>query len=263
MTADALFLFLVTGMGAGIVGGLLGLGGGIVLIPVLRFGLDFPAALAAGTTIVAVLFTTLGGAIRHHRNGHIDWVSIGPVIGAGALATLLFSLLFPAIAARESWLDLGIGLVLCAVALRMILESLPAVRSISSSMTVKAGPGNLPQKVAIGAAAGVLPGLLGIGAGAILVPAFRLLLRWPIKVAMGSSLACFAVNALVSSILKGTQGYVDLSTALPAGLGAFLGANLGAALNRRFPSRLLQLLFGAVFTYVALKFVLISFGIRI
>jgi len=80
----------------------------------------------------------------------------------------------------------------------MILGSLPKARSFGSSMTVEPGPGHLPQKLAIGAAAGVLPGLLGIGAGAILVPAFRLLLRWPIKVAMGSSLACFAVNALVS-----------------------------------------------------------------
>ncbi len=263
MTASDIFLVLVTGMGAGLVGGLLGLGGGIVLIPVLRLGLDFPAGLAAGTTIVAVFFTTLGGAIRHHKNGHIDWVSIGPVIGAGALATLLFSLLFPALATRESWLDLGIGLVLCGVALRMILGSLPGARSFGFSMTVEPGPGHLPQKLAIGAAAGVLPGLLGIGAGAILVPAFRLLLRWPIRVAMGSSLACFAVNALISSALKGTQGYVDLPTALPAGLGAFLGATLGATLNRRFPSRLLQLLFGAVFSYVALKFVLVSFGVRI
>ena len=263
MTAASLFLFLITGIAAGLVGGLLGLGGGIVLMPMFRFGLDFPAPLAAGTTVVAVLFTTLGGAIRHHRNGHISWGSIGPVIGAGALATLLFSLLFPLLAARASWLDLGIGLVLCGVALRMILESLPAARSFSSSMTLKPGPGHLPQKVAIGAAAGVLPGLLGIGGGAILVPAFRLLLRWPIKVAMGSSLACFAVNAFVSSIFKGTQGFVDFPTALPAGLGAFLGANLGAELNRRFPSRLLQFLFGAVFTYVALKFVLVSFGIRI
>jgi len=263
MTAAALFLFLVTGIAAGILGGLLGLGGGIVLMPVFRFGLDFPAPLAAGTTVVAVFFTTLGGAIRHHRNGHIDWRSIGPVIVAGALATLLFSLLFPVLAVRASWLDLGIGLVLCGVALRMILESLPKAPSISSSTTLEPGPGDLPRKVAIGAAAGVLPGLLGIGGGAILVPAFRLLLRWPIKVAMGSSLACFAVNAFVSSTFKGAQGYVDFTAAIPAGLGAFLGANLGGVLNRRFPSRLLQILFGAVFTYVALKFVLVSFGIRI
>lgn len=263
MTVTTLLFFLITGMVAGTVGGLLGLGGGIVLMPVLRFGLSFPAPLAAGTTIVAVFFTTFGGALRHHKNGHIVWRSIGPVIGSGALVTLLFSLLFPALATRADWLDLGIGLVLCSVGLRMILESRPGPHSTSSPVFVEPGPGLLPQKVVIGAAAGVLPGLIGIGAGAILVPAFRLLLRWPIKMAMGSSLACFAVNALVSSILKGTQGYVDFPTALPAGLGAFLGAGLGGKLNLRFPARQLQGVFGVVFTYIALKFVLVSFGIRI
>jgi len=111
--------------------------------------------------------------------------------------------------------------------------------------------------------AGALPGLLGIGAGAVLVPAFRLLLRWPIKTAMAASLACFAVNAGVSAMLKATQGYVDLAIALPASFGTFVGAILGATLNRRLPSRFLQLLFGIVFAYIAFKFVLVFFGLRI
>jgi uncharacterized membrane protein YfcA len=145
----------------------------------------------------------------------------------------------------------------------MIAESLPGVRSFDSSEWVSPGPGQRFRKAAIGAAAGGLPGLLGIGGGAILVPAFRLSLRWPIKAAIGSSLACFAVCASVSSVLKAAQGYVDPSIALPAALGAFLGGNLGGALNRRLRSRFLQLLFGTVFTYVALKFVLTFFGIRI
>jgi hypothetical protein len=160
-------------------------------------------------------------------------------------------------------ISLAIGLVLGAVALRMIAESVPGFRSFDSSESVRPEPGQNLRKMVIGAAAGGLPGLLGIGGGAILVPAFRLSLRWPIKAAIGSSLACFAINASVSSVLKGAQGYVDLATALPAALGAFLGGNLGGALSRRFRSRFLQLLFGAVFTYVALKFVLIFFGIRI
>jgi uncharacterized membrane protein YfcA len=263
LTTATLLLFLATGLAAGIVGGLLGLGGGIVLIPALRFGAGLSPSLAAGTTIVAVFFTTLGGTIRHHRNDHIQWAPIAPIIATGALATLLFSLLFPMLAQEERWLDLGVGLVFAMVALRMVLEGLAGARLFRSRNTVPPGPGSLPSKLGIGTVAGVLPGLLGIGTGAVLVPAFRLLLHWPIKVAMGSSLACFAVNALISSVLKGTQGYVDLSIALPASLGTFLGAILGAALNRRFPSRLLHLLFGFVFVYVSLKFILAFFGTRI
>ena len=234
-----------------------------MLFPVLRFGIGLSPSFAAGTTIVAVFFTTLGGSVRHHRYHHIPWASITPIIATGALATLLFSLLFPLLAREERWLDLGIGLVFSMVAVRMILEGLDGERLFRSQGEVAPGPGRLPYKLGIGAVAGVFPGLLGIGTGAILVPAFRLLLRWPIKVAMGSSLACFAVNAFISSALKVAQGYVDLSVALPASLGTFLGATFGAALNKRFRPRSLHLLFGVVFVYVALKFVLAFFGIRI
>jgi uncharacterized membrane protein YfcA len=234
-----------------------------VLIPALRFGLGLEPSLAAGTTVVAVFFTTLGGTIRHHRSGHIDWRSIAPVIASGIVASLLFSLLFPAVARREGWLDLGIGLVFTLVALRMIAEGVAGPRLAAFHATVAPGPGKLARKATIGVSAGALPGLLGIGAGAILVPAFRFLLRWPIKTAMGSSLACFAVNAGVSAVFKATQGYVDPAVALPASCGTFFGAIVGAALNRRFPSQLLQFVFGLVFTYIALKFVLAFSGLHV
>ena len=263
MILDVVVLYLFTGLAAGFVGGLLGLGGGIVLVPVLRFGLDFDPAMAAGTTVVAVFFTTLGGTLRHQRHRTIPWRSLVPVMLAGALAALLFSLFFTTLARRPGWLDLGMGVVFSLVATRMIGESLfEAGRAVGEEETPRAGERSV-QKVSIGVAAGALPGLLGIGAGSVLVPAFRLLLRWPIKVAMGSSLACFSVNALISSTLKWGQGYVDPGVALPAALGAFLGATVGAAVNRRFPSRALELLFGAVFLYVASKFILAYFGVRI
>jgi uncharacterized membrane protein YfcA len=90
----------------------------------------------------------------------------------------------------------------------------------------------------------------------ILVPAFTYVLSAPIKVAMASSLTCFSVNALVSSVFKYAQGFIDLSVALPVSLGTLLGANLGAQLNKGFPSRGLRLAFGLVFSYVSLKFIL-------
>ena len=160
-------------------------------------------------------------------------------------------------------MDLGVGLVFSAVAIRMILEGLGRCGRKNAGEVHPTVGGYLLRKGSIGTASGVLPALLGIGTGAVLVPAFRVLLRWPIKVAMGSSLACFAANALVSSILKGAQGFVEPSIALPASLGTFLGAILGAALNKRFSSDLLHLLFGAVFAYVSLKFLLASFGVHI
>jgi uncharacterized membrane protein YfcA len=116
--------------------------------------------------------------------------------------------------------------------------------------------GPLPAKLGIGAAAGVLPGLLGIGTGGILVPAFAFLLEAPIKAAIGASLVCFCLNALISAAFKLGQGYIDLGLALPACVGTLVGANLGALLNGRCSSAALKLVFGLVFAYVSLKFIL-------
>ena len=257
--ADALGI-LVIGLAAGTLGGLLGIGGGIVLMPFLRFCVDLPPAHAAGTCIVAVFCTTLSGSYRHYKLGHVEIRSILPVIIAGVVATAAFSFAFLWMAKRGHWLDLGIGLVFSLISVRMIGEGL---FEISGRTTQPAGTGLLRgllvPRLAIGTAGGVLPGLLGIGTGGIMVPAFALILKAPIKTAIGCSLTCFCANALVSSVFKCSQGFVDLAVAGPACVGTLVGAYIGATLNRKAPSAGLKIMFGAVFAYVSLKFIL-SFG---
>jgi len=89
-------LTIITGGGilAGVLGGLLGIGGGIVLMPILRFFVSLSPAVAAGTCIMAVFFTTLGGCFRHQKLGHVNIRSILPIIIAGGVSTILFSLFF-------------------------------------------------------------------------------------------------------------------------------------------------------------------------
>jgi uncharacterized membrane protein YfcA len=247
---------LGAGLLAGVLGGTLGLGGGVVLMPLLRFGVQLPPAHAVGTCALAVFFTTLGGSYRYYRLGRIPFRASAPVIVAGAVAAVIGSSLFTRLAADDRWLDLAIGVVFAWIALRMLLEGafkLPYRRRAETpDATLR---GSLPAKVGIGAAAGILPGLLGIGAGGILVPAFTYLLRAPIKTAMAASLVCFCLNAFISSAFKLTGGFIDFELALPACLGTLFGANLGAALNGRLPSRVLKLGFGLVFGYVAWQFI--------
>jgi uncharacterized membrane protein YfcA len=255
------------GLLAGAVGGLLGLGGGIVLMPFLRFVMGLSPAYAAGTCILAVFFTTLGGSYRHYRLGHVRIRSFIAVIPAGLVCTVVFSLVFQYLATREKWLDLGLGLFFLLVSARMILESTVETNRIAGIGTERVSfldhaRAKLLQKVAIGAAGGALPGLLGIGTGIVLVPSFSYILGAPIKVAMGSSLTCFCANAFVSSSMKLAQGFIDLGLALPICIGTFLGANLGAALNNRFSSRMVGLLFGLVFSYVSIKFILAFFEVQ-
>jgi uncharacterized membrane protein YfcA len=229
-------------------------------MPILRFVVGLTPARAAGTCVLAVFFTTLGGSYRHFKLGNLNFKFIVPVIVSGAVATAVFSLIFLSVASRERWLDLGIGLVLSLISVRMILEGIPGlVAPRRESRAAEALSDSLPRKVLIGGSAGVLPGLLGIGTGVILVPAFTYLLSMPIKAAVASSLTSFCANAFVSSSFKLAQGFVDLSVALPLCAGTLVGSNVGAVLNRRFSSAAVRVFFGLLFSYVSARFILSFF----
>jgi uncharacterized membrane protein YfcA len=244
------------GLLAGTLGGLLGIGGGVVLMPMLRFIVGLSPAHAAGTCILAVFFATLGGTRRHYKQGNISIRSIYPIMISGAVATVVFSIFFLYLSTRERWLDLGIGIVFSLISLRMIAEGIFDHSRKTDRQTDVVMRDSPVQKIAIGSTAGALPGLLGIGTGVILVPAFTYLLAAPIKIAMASSLACFSVNAFISSVFKWFQGFISLEVALPICLGTFIGASFGARLNKSFSSGILRLAFGLLFTYVSLKFIL-------
>jgi uncharacterized membrane protein YfcA len=252
------------GLVAGTLGGLLGIGGGVVLMPLLRFSVGLTAARAAGTCILAVFFTTLGGSYRHFKLGHLNIKSIIPVIIAGAVTTAVFSLAFLSLASRGRYLDLGIGLVLSLISIRMIAEEIPGLVP-SRGEQHEGGQTRRPlwKKMLIGASGGILPGLLGIGTGVILIPAFTYILSMPIKTAVAASLTSFCANALVSSSFKLAQGFIDIHVALPICVGTLLGSNLGALLNRHFQSGIVKLFFGLVFSYVSLKFILSFFRVQI
>lgn len=256
-----MFLLLVFGgIMAGMLGGLLGIGGGILVMPILRFIVGLEPAYAAGTCVVAVFFTTLGGSLKHLRLGHIDFRSILPVIIAGLVSCLIFSMVFVYFTQKDVWLDAATGVIFSFVALRMLWEGIADyLHKISEPNPGTGIYGSMLAKISIGGVAGVFPGLLGIGPGAVLVPAFSFALNAPIKIAIGLSLACFSLNALVSSALKLSQGFVQINTLIPLCIGTLIGSRFGATLNGRFSSPFLKVLFGMVFVYVACKY-LIVFG---
>jgi len=224
-------------------------------MPVLRFLLGLTPAVSAGTCIVAVFFTSLGGSYRHFRLGHVNMRSLLPVITAGAISTLIFSLVFLFLTRREKWLDLGTGMVFSLISLRMVIEGVGDFRrKKGKEIAGNEIKGSFLEKSLIGGISGILPGLLGIGTGAILVPAFSFILEAPIKIAIGSSLTCFSVNAFLSSLMKVFQGFVNFSILLPICLGSLVGSNFGAMLNKRFPSPILKLLFGLAFSYVSYQY---------
>ncbi len=249
------------GFAGGALGGLLGIGGGILIMPLLRFVIGLEPAQAVGTCMIAVFFTTLGGSLKHFSLGHIHLRSLVPIIIAGVISTLIFSIFFIYISDKSSWLDAAMGAVFLLVALRMLWEGASEyLKKVPDRKNNGSIQGTMMSKVMIGAAAGILPGMLGIGTGAVLVPSFAFALGAPIKVAIGSSLACFSLNAFVSSIFKMIQGFVQFEILLPLCVCTFLGSRFGASLNGRFSSPFLKVIFGIFFGYVAFEY-LKKFGL--
>jgi len=256
-----LAILFVIGILAGGLGGLIGIGGCVLMMPAIRFGFNFSPTLAVGTTLAAVVFTAAAGAIQHWRLGNVDWKSVKYIAPAGVIGVLAGSTLFYYISGHGDVIDLIVGLAFIWAAVRMLYEGIfqrkaPEVAGdkILASNGTKAG---------IGGGIGFLTGIIGLGGGYALVPSFIYIARSPFRIAIGSSLASFLWFALIGAIIKIYQGFTNIPVAVALGLGAAAGAIMGARLVARFKPATLKAVFGIIFLYVSLKYILLYFGIHI
>jgi len=261
MEALTILILFVIGIVAGGLGGLLGIGGCVLMMPTVRFGFAFSPALAVGTTLTAVVFTAGAGAIKHARLGNVDRAAAKVIAASGVVGVLIGSAVFAAIARYDRIVDLVVGIAFLYPAVRMFWEGLwqwkapePTQAGVGGSATAKGLTGGL---------VGLLTGIIGLGGGYVLVPSLVYGLKAPMKIAIGTSLAAFVWFALVGAAIKLYEGFVNVPAAVAMGLGAALGAVLGAMLMTKVKTAALKVLFGAIFLYVGLKYVLIVFGVQI
>jgi len=253
--------YLVTGLLAGIVGGLLGTGGCAIIMPVIRFGFHFDPAYAVGTTLTAVVFTAGSGAFQHLRMKNVDKNTAIQVGFSGIAGVVIGSVVFGYIKDYGDVIDLIIGIAFIIVSLRMLYEGLlgrTPPPPVGTDM-----PGTVVSKSLLGSCIGFLTGVIGLGGGYALVPSFVYFLRAPMKLAIGTSMAAFVWMALVGAIFKIYQGVVNIPVAITLGVGALIGAIYGAKLVAKFKPNALKALFGFLFLYVSLKYILLYFGIHI
>jgi uncharacterized membrane protein YfcA len=254
-------IYVITGLFAGIIGGLLGTGGCALMMPVIRFGLDFEPAIAVGTTLTAVVFTAASGAIQHWKMKNVDKETALLTGYSGVLGVIIGSIVFAYIKNYGEIIDLIIGIAFILAALRMLYEGV-----VSRPQTAVVGAeilGKPLSKTILGSAIGTLTGIIGLGGGYALVPSYIYVLRAPVKLAIGTSMAGFVWMALVGAIFKLFQNVVDIPAAISLGIGAVVGAIYGAKLVACFKPQVLKTLFGLLFLYVSLKYILIYFGVHI
>jgi uncharacterized membrane protein YfcA len=257
------------GLAAGFLGALTGLGGGVVIVPLLTgvFGVDMRYAI--GASLVSVIATSSGAAAAYVKEGYSN-VRIGMFLEIGTTVGALSGALLSAFVPLNA-LAIVFGVVLLVSAL---LSSRPRAD--------EAGPGKsdpLAQRLRLDGSyptpegrqhyhvrrvplgfglmylAGVLSGLLGIGSGAFKVLAMDRAMRLPFKVSTTTSNFMIGVTAAASAGVYLGRGYIAPTVAMPVMLGVLLGSLLGTRVLMVARPKVLRLVFGAVILALAAQMI--------
>lgn len=258
---------------AGLVGSLIGLGGGIIITPVLvlAFGIDIRYAM--GAALVSVIATSSGAAAAYLRDG-ISNMRIGLFL---CVATSLGAV---AGAMLATWLDANalsivfgvVLLITAALSLRKKEDSDisqdPPTR-LATLLRLDDQIGGKPYHVhgvvpgfLVMIVAGVLSGLLGIGSGAFKVLGMDQIMRIPFKVTTATSNFMIGVTAAASVGIYLKRGYLDPVLVFPVALGVLAGALIGARLLTVAPVRLLRLIFLVAIVIIGVQMILRGCGIN-
>ncbi len=239
---------LIVGLTAGIFGGLVGLGGGVVMIPLMVDFLKIGQHRAHGTSLVAIVFTGIAGAAIYYYHGTID------LVAAGLLATTaVFMASHGARLANglPEWkLKKAFGAFLIFIALLMLTKPyLPHIEYISPNPALR-----IIILLASGILTGFVSGMMGVGGGTIMVPAMVLCLGFSQQTANGTSLLTMipagAAGAWTHFKLDNVQS--DLLVGLVPGILA--GSVIGGTVANQMPELYLRFIFAAVLTWTGIRY---------
>jgi uncharacterized membrane protein YfcA len=256
------------GIAAGIFGSLLGLGGGILIVPLLTLVLNLPLLTAVGVSLVCVIVTSSASASVYLER-RVANLRLGMVLelftAMGALAGGLAAFLLP-----ESLLEILFALLLLYVAVTMARRRdqaagsgeapeggpvAPAAASDPSFLATLSGPGYKVHSLGFGVVgsvfAGVTSALLGIGGGLVKVPVMHVVMGVPLRVATATSNLMIGITASASAIIYLLRGGIDPYVASPTAVGVFLGASLGSRIAHRIQLRVLRTLFVVILLYTS------------
>lgn len=265
------FVILLLGIsiGAGFLGALVGLGGGIIVIPALTLGMGVDIRYAIGASIVSVIATSSGAAAAYVRE-RLTNLRVAMLLET-ATTTGAISGAFLAGLLSGRWLYVLFGILMCYSAVAMLVKPRPHARMappdawadflrLHGSYFDEATGQERIYRVShtrlgllLMYVAGMVSGLLGIGSGALKVPAMDLAMGLPIKVSTATSNFMIGVTAAASAGVYFARGDIDPFVAGPVAAGVVIGATIGSLLLNRFSAQRIRVVFVAVLVVVSLQ----------
>ena len=270
-----LTLYLAAGaLLAGLLGSLTGLGGGVVIVPLLTLGFGVDIRYAIGASLVSVIATSSGAAAAYLREGYSNirvgmFLEVATTIGAlsgayiasriptSAIAVIFgVVLLYSAYSSLKSDVEVSPDAPPDAIATRLRLDGSYPVEGEHRAYHVR----RVPFGFSLMYLAGVLSGLLGIGSGAVKVLAMDQAMRIPFKVSTTTSNFMIGVTAAASAGIYFHRGYIDPALSMPVMLGVLAGALMGARILPHAKVRTLRLVFSVVIGALAVEMMVKGFG---
>ncbi|UOQ56712.1 sulfite exporter TauE/SafE family protein [Leucobacter allii] len=223
----SLIILALLGAATGLLSGLFGIGGGVILVPMLVMILGFQQRLAAGTSVAAILPAAVVGGIGYAVQGNVDWLAavllaVGIVVGAQIGSYLLSRV--PTGFLRWMFMAFLLGIV---ISLWFVVPQ----RDAAIEITVLSGA----LLVVTGLVTGVLSGLLGVGGGVIVVPVLMFFFGASDLVAKGTSLIMLIPGSISGTIGNTRRRNVDLRSALVLGIAASILSPLGSVIATHIP----------------------------
>ena len=261
-------------LAAGLLGSLTGLGGGVVVTPVLTLFLGVDLRYAMGASLISAIASSSGAAASYVRDGYSNirigmFLEIATTLGAltGAflnthISTSVLSILFGLVLLQSAWQTMG-G--------RKHTKNPPPDDPLSEKLLLNSSfqdngrerhyeVHRVKTGFSLMFGAGTLSGLLGIGSGSLKVIAMDQAMRIPFKVSTATSNFMIGVTAAASASVYLSRGYINPGIVMPVMLGVLAGSLLGARLLSRLPVMLLRRIFAVVVGVMAIQ--MIVEGIR-
>ncbi len=241
------------GLATGVLAALAGVGGGLLLVP-LMVAVGLSPLEAVATSALVMTINALSGSIRNWRAGQLELPKV-LAFGLPAVISAQFGVYLAGAAAQYLLLASFGGLLLLSIYLFELRGRLGAAPTPQAPPVHAVGAGTLwGGRISGGGLAGLMASLFGVGGGVVLVPLQVLLLHEPLKTAVRTSLGVVVITALAAFAGHALQGNLRLDIALLLGFGGMLGAQIGARwlgrMNANALRRLIQGLMGLLSLYV-------------